>query len=38
MTRSKHSTIVLLFLWPLVLSLQAQQNNVDETLRVFIFA
>ena len=37
MTRSKHSTIVLL-LWPLVLSLQAQQNNVDETLRVFIFA
>ena len=38
MTRSKYSTIVLLFLWPLVLSLQAQQNNVDETLRVFIFA
>ena len=38
MTRSKHSTIVLLFLWLLVLSLQAQQNNVDETLRVFIFA
>ncbi|MDB4619113.1 sialate O-acetylesterase [bacterium] len=38
MTRSKHSTIFLLFLWPLVLSLQAQQNNVDETLRVFIFA
>ena len=38
MTRSKHSTIVLLFLWPLVLSLQAQQNNDDETLRVFIFA
>jgi hypothetical protein len=38
MTRSKHSTIVLLFLWPLVLSLQAQKNNVDETLRVFIFA
>ena len=38
MTRSKYSTIVLLFLWLLVLSLQAQQNNVDETLRVFIFA
>ena len=38
MTRSKHSTIVFLFLWLLVLSLQAQQNNVDETLRVFIFA
>ena len=38
MTRSKYSTIVLLFLWPLVLSLQAQKNNVDETLRVFIFA
>ena len=38
MTRSKHPTIVLLFLWTLVLSLQAQQNNDDETLRVFIFA
>ena len=38
MTRSKHSTIVFLFLWPLILSLQAQQNNDDETLRVFIFA
>ncbi len=38
MTHSKHSTIVLLFLWTLVLSLQAQQNNDDETLRVFIFA
>ena len=38
MTRSKHSTIVFLFLWTLILSLQAQQNNDDETLRVFIFA
>ena len=38
MTLSKHPTIVLLFLWILVLSLQAQQNNDDETLRVFIFA
>ena len=38
MTRSKHSTIVFLFLWTLILSIQAQQNNDDETLRVFIFA
>ena len=38
MTRSKHSTIVFLFLWTLIFSLQAQQNNDDETLRVFIFA
>ena len=38
MTRSKHSTIVFLFLWTLIFSLKAQQNNDDETLRVFIFA
>ena len=38
MTCSKHSTIVFLFLWTLILSIQAQQNNDDETLRVFIFA
>ena len=38
MTRSNRSSIVLLFLWTLVLSLQAQQNNDDKTLRVFIFA
>ena len=38
MTRSNRSPIVLLFLWTLVLSLQAQQNNDDKTLRVFIFA
>ncbi|MDB4713066.1 sialate O-acetylesterase, partial [bacterium] len=38
MTRSKHSTIVFLFLWTLLLSIQAQQYNDDETLRVFIFA
>ena len=38
MIRSKHSTIVFLFLWTLIFSLQAQQNNDDETLRVFIFA
>ena len=38
MTRIKHSTIVFLFLWTLIFSLQAQQNNDDETLRVFIFA
>jgi len=38
MTRSNRTIIVLLFFWTLVLSLQAQQNNDDKTLRVFIFA
>ena len=37
MTRSNRTIIVLLF-WTLVLTLQAQQNNDDKTLRVFIFA
>ena len=38
MTRNNRLSIVILFLWTLALSLQAQQNNDDKTLRVFIFA